>query len=52
MDNLNQTIASLGMIDSSLGRKMRSVSAADGSSENWATPNDFRAALATGLLLA
>jgi beta-lactamase class A len=45
MDKVNATIASLGMTDSALGRKMRGVPAPEGSPENWATPNDFRAAL-------
>ena len=45
MDNVNETIASLGMTNSALGRKMRGVPATDGSPENWATPNDFRAAI-------
>ncbi len=46
MENVNATIASLGMAHSALGRKMRGVPAADGSPENWATPNDFRAVIA------
>lgn len=45
MDNVNSTIASLGMTDSALGRKMRGVPATAGSPENWATPNDFRNAI-------
>jgi beta-lactamase class A len=42
MDNVNATIASLGLTQSALGRKMRGVPAPAGSPENWATPNDFR----------
>ena len=42
MENVNETIASLGMPNCALGRKMRGVPAKDGSPENWATPNDFR----------
>lgn len=45
MENVNDTIASLGMTNSALGRKMRGVPAPDGSPENWATPNDFRNAV-------
>lgn len=45
MDAVNATIASLGMTNSALGRKMRGVPAPEGSPENWATPNDFRNAI-------
>ena len=45
MDNVNEAIASLGMTNSALGRKMRGVPAHDGSPENWATANDFRAGI-------
>lgn len=45
MDQVNQTIASLGMANSALGRKMRGVPAQPGDPENWATPNDFRNAI-------
>lgn len=45
MEQVNATIAALGMTHSALGRKMRGVPAAEGSPENWATPNDFRAAI-------
>lgn len=42
MENVNEAIASLGMPNSALGRKMRGVPASGNSPENWATPNDFR----------
>lgn len=45
MENVNRTIASLGMTHSALGRKMKGVPAQPGNPENWATPNDFRNAL-------
>ena len=45
MENVNEAIASLGMVNSALGRKMRGVPAKDGSPENWATANDFRAVI-------
>ena len=45
MENVNATIASLGMTRSALGRKMRGVPAPEGSPENWATPDDFRIAI-------
>ncbi len=45
MENVNGAIASLGMANSSLGRKMRGVPAQGGSPENWATANDFRACI-------
>lgn len=42
MEHVNEAIASLGMSNSALGRKMRGVPAKDGAPENWATANDFR----------
>lgn len=51
MENVNDAIASLGMPNSALGRKMRGVPASGNAPENWATPNDFRnviAAILTG----
>lgn len=45
MENVNEAIASLGMPNSALGRKMRGVPAKDGAPENWATANDFRNAV-------
>ncbi len=50
MENVNAAIASLGMGHSALGRKMRGVPAPEGSPENWATPDDFRTALAAILV--
>ena len=45
MENVNETIASLGMSGSSLGRKMRGKPAEGDEPENWATPDDFRTVL-------
>lgn len=42
LENVNETMVSLGMASSALGRKMRGVPAQEGEPENWATPNDFR----------
>jgi beta-lactamase class A len=45
MENVNETIASLGMTHSALGRKMRGKPAEGNAPENWASPNDFRTAI-------
>jgi beta-lactamase class A len=45
MENVNEAIASLGMPNSALGRKMRGVPAKDGAPENWATADDFRSCI-------
>ena len=42
MEKVNEAIASLGMVHSALGRKMRGVPATGGAPENWATADDFR----------
>jgi beta-lactamase class A len=41
MERVNETIRSLGMVKSSLGRRMLGRPARGEESENWATPNDF-----------
>jgi beta-lactamase class A len=46
MAQVNATIRSLGMADSMLGRKMRGRPVLAGEPENWATPNDYAAAVA------
>jgi beta-lactamase class A len=46
MDNVNATMRSLGMTDSTLGRKMKGRPAQGDEQENWATPDDYAAAIA------
>lgn len=41
MANVNQTMQSLGMTNSTLGREMKGRPAQTGESENWATANDY-----------
>jgi beta-lactamase class A len=45
MDAVNETIRSLGMGNSNLGRKMKGRPAQAGEQENWATPNDYAKAV-------
>jgi beta-lactamase class A len=45
MANVNRTMARLGMRDSILGREMKGRPATAGEQENWATPNDYIAAV-------
>lgn len=46
MDHVNETMRSLGMLNSNLGRKMKGRPAQAGEQENWATPDDYAAAIA------
>ncbi|MDQ3692826.1 MAG: class A beta-lactamase-related serine hydrolase [Chloroflexota bacterium] len=41
MERVNATMRSLGMVDSTLGRKMKGRPAEADEEENWATPNDY-----------
>jgi beta-lactamase class A len=45
MDAVNETMRSLGMTNSNLGRKMKGRPAQAGEQENWATPDDYAAAV-------
>lgn len=41
MANVNETMSSLGMVNSNLGRKMKGRPAQGDEHENWATPDDY-----------
>lgn len=41
MDRVNATMQSIGMANSTLGRKMKGRAAQGDEQENWATPNDY-----------
>jgi beta-lactamase class A len=45
MENVNRTMARLGMRNSILGREMKGRPATKGEQEHWATPNDYVAAV-------
>ncbi len=46
MDKVNDTMRSLGMVNSNLGRKMKGRPAQGDEQENWATPEDYSRVIA------